>query len=176
MGDRAGVWLPCSLPRSRRRLGDPAAAALGDRGVSALPCAERSDGSKVLGLGATGEGQRTTTKTTSNILEAHEIQPAPEGSLESLARASGIPRFLLDLRRAIGDCRLRARNRHDARHSTGALRRPHFKRLRLLGDDGSACKRSAPLRQAEQIDSRYRGRRKTYDMASQAQSSHLARG
>ena len=104
MGDRAGVWLPCSLPRSRRRLGDPAAAALGDRGVSALPCAERSDGSKVLGLGATGEGQRTTTKTTSNILEAHEIQPAPEGSLESLARASGIPRFLLDLRRAIGDC------------------------------------------------------------------------
>jgi erythromycin esterase-like protein len=53
----------------------------------------------VFGL-ATGEGQCMTTKTTSNFLEAHEIQPGPEGSLEALARASGIPRFLLDLRRA----------------------------------------------------------------------------
>ncbi len=49
---------------------------------------------------ATNEGQCTTTKTTSAHLEATRIQPGPEGSLEALARASAIPRFLLDLRRA----------------------------------------------------------------------------
>ena len=48
---------------------------------------------------ATNEGQCTTTKTTSAHLEATQIQPGPEGSFEALARASGIPRFLLDLRR-----------------------------------------------------------------------------
>jgi erythromycin esterase-like protein len=52
----------------------------------------------VFGLAA-GEGQCTTTKTNSNFLEAYDIQPGPEGSFEALARASGIPRFLLDLRR-----------------------------------------------------------------------------
>jgi erythromycin esterase-like protein len=49
---------------------------------------------------ATNEGQCTTTATTSANLEATGIQPGPEGSFEALARASGIPRFLLDLRRA----------------------------------------------------------------------------
>jgi len=48
---------------------------------------------------ATNEGRCTTTKTTSANLEATQIQPGPEGSFEALARASGIPRFLLDLRR-----------------------------------------------------------------------------
>ncbi len=47
---------------------------------------------------ATNEGQCTTTKTTSAHLEATQIQPGPDGSFEALARASGIPRFLLDLR------------------------------------------------------------------------------
>jgi erythromycin esterase-like protein len=48
---------------------------------------------------ATNEGQCTTTKSTSANLEATKIQPSPEGSFEALAQASGIPRFLLDLRR-----------------------------------------------------------------------------
>lgn len=62
----------------------------------------------VVGL-ITGEGQCTMTKTTSNNLEATEIQPAPEGSLEALARASGLPRFLLDLRRAERESHIAAR-------------------------------------------------------------------
>jgi erythromycin esterase-like protein len=49
---------------------------------------------------ATNEGRCTTTKTTSAHLEATEIRPGSDGSFEALARASGIPRFLLDLRRA----------------------------------------------------------------------------
>lgn len=53
----------------------------------------------VVGL-ATNEGRCTTTRTTSANLEATEIQPGPEGSFEAFARASGTPRFLLDLRRA----------------------------------------------------------------------------
>ena len=48
---------------------------------------------------ATNDGECTTTKTTSAHLEATEIQPGPEGSFEALAQASGIPSFLLDLRR-----------------------------------------------------------------------------
>jgi len=47
---------------------------------------------------ATNQGQCTTTKSTSADLEATEIQPGPEGSFEAIAQASGIPRFLLDLR------------------------------------------------------------------------------
>jgi erythromycin esterase-like protein len=53
----------------------------------------------VIGL-ATNAGQCTTTRTTAANLEATRIQPGPEGSFEALAHASGIPRFLLDLRRA----------------------------------------------------------------------------
>lgn len=49
---------------------------------------------------ATNEGQCTTAKTTAANLEATEIQPGPDGSFEALARTSGVPRFLLDLRRA----------------------------------------------------------------------------
>jgi erythromycin esterase-like protein len=53
----------------------------------------------VIGL-ATNEGQCTTTRTTSANLEATPIEPGPKGSFEAFAHASGIPRFLLDLRRA----------------------------------------------------------------------------
>ena len=48
---------------------------------------------------ATNEGQCTTAKTSAANLEATEIEPGPTGSFEALARASGIPRFFLDLRR-----------------------------------------------------------------------------
>jgi erythromycin esterase-like protein len=49
---------------------------------------------------ATGDGRCTTTRTTSAHLEATAIQPGPPGSFEAMAHASGVPRFLLDLRRA----------------------------------------------------------------------------
>ncbi len=61
----------------------------------------------VIGL-ATNEGQCTTTRTTSANLEATQIQPGPDGSFEALAHASGIPRLLLDLRRAEPGSRIAA--------------------------------------------------------------------
>ncbi|TMQ55703.1 MAG: erythromycin esterase family protein [Candidatus Eisenbacteria bacterium] len=58
---------------------------------------------------ATNEGQCTTAKTSAANLEATEIQPGPDGSFEALARASGVPRFLLDLRRAKPGSQIAAR-------------------------------------------------------------------
>jgi erythromycin esterase-like protein len=49
---------------------------------------------------ATNEGECTTAKTTAVNLQTTEIEPGPDGSFEALARATGIPRFLVDLRRA----------------------------------------------------------------------------
>ena len=60
---------------------------------------------------ATNEGQCTTTRTTSANLEATVIQPGPGGSFEALARASAIPRFLLDVRRAKPGSRVAAQLR-----------------------------------------------------------------
>jgi erythromycin esterase-like protein len=47
---------------------------------------------------ATGEGRFTTSRE--GRLQADELEPGPEGSIETFARGSRIPRFFLDLRRA----------------------------------------------------------------------------
>ena len=49
---------------------------------------------------ATNEGECTTAITSAASLRSTEIQPGPNGSFEALARATGLPRFVLDLRLA----------------------------------------------------------------------------
>jgi erythromycin esterase-like protein len=61
---------------------------------------------------ATNEGRCTTAKSSAASLQSTEILPGPDGSFEALARVSGHPRFLLDLRGVKGSS-------IDARLNTG---------------------------------------------------------
>lgn len=49
---------------------------------------------------ATGEGEYAAINRDAGKLQANPLQPPPEGSVEAICRASGLPRFVLDLRPA----------------------------------------------------------------------------
>jgi hypothetical protein len=93
-------WIRRRLPKHSKIVlwTDNSSVARGKRTMGEWLAKRFGNDMVVIGF-ATNEGQCTTTKTTSAHLEATQIQPGPEGSFEALAQASGIPRFLLDLRR-----------------------------------------------------------------------------
>jgi erythromycin esterase-like protein len=52
---------------------------------------------------AAGEGQYTAIQSSKGLRSDNPLQPPPEASYEAFFRATGIPRFLLDLRQASKD-------------------------------------------------------------------------